>query len=114
MKITLDKDLIYASKIPTFREKVKQFKAAYTDGDLLRMYKDSFQAHYISDTDILKCEVSAYQSNSWSDTMNLYVEMVIDELIAITRIKFFVREDDDGLFSCHEGDADLATYKSYK
>ena len=40
MKITVNKEYTTISQAPAIKEAIKEFKARYTDGDLLREYRD--------------------------------------------------------------------------
>ena len=93
MKITIDKNNTTIAKLPLVREKIKQFKSYFTEGDLLRMYTENTD-RYVNG-DILKCEAEAYQSYTFSDDVNFYVEIVVDEVIAFSRIRFFIREENN-------------------
>ena len=93
MKITIDRENTTIAKLPLVREKIKQFKSYFTEGDLLRMYTENTD-HYVSG-DILKCEAEAYQSYSFSDDVNFYVEIVVDKVICFSRIRFFIHEENN-------------------
>ena len=64
MKITVDLDLTTASKVAEVKADAKEFKAIYTDGDLLRMFldsipeEDSFEIPY--NPQIVYCNLEAF------------------------------------------------------
>ena len=41
MKITIEKRLTTLDKLERTKQQAKEFKAMYTDGDLLRMFRDA-------------------------------------------------------------------------
>ena len=110
MKITIDKSLTTVSFMPTIREKIKDFKAYFTEYDLLRMFTEEF-GYYVSG-DIIKCDVEAFQANSYSNEAHYMVSMIVDELVQFTRISFFIHAE-DGTYSINP-DKNTVQYRAYK
>jgi hypothetical protein len=100
MTITIDKDYILASKVPQIRAKAKEFKARLTDSDILNIYKDGTNSYDIGGK-ILKCEVSAFSSSLFDDSVSYQVDMFIYEWSMMRRITFIIHEE-NGIYSFSE------------
>jgi hypothetical protein len=99
MKITIDKKNTTIAQIATVRERIKAFKSYFTEGDLLRMFNESTD-RYVGG-DIIKCDIEAYSSSYLDDSVSFYVELVLDELVCFTRIRFFIDSSNES-FAFHD------------
>lgn len=94
MEIKLDKDYIRASKVKELKEMAKQFKATYTDGDLLRAFTDATEA-YING-DVIAAKVECFEANSYSygPELSVRVELIVCNWSEFYRITYYA---DDAL-----------------
>lgn len=99
MKITIDKKNTTISNLPNVKEKIKEFKTYFTDNDLLRMFNESTD-RYVGG-EIIKCDIEAYSSSYLDDDVSFYVEIVLDEVVCFTRIRFFI-DAKEGTFFFHD------------
>lgn len=105
MKITLDKTSVCVANVERVKEAMKDFKAKYTDNDLLRCFNDAF-GEYIHG-EILKCDVSAYERWFCGD-IGFNVSMIIHSFSEIDEIGFFMCDDEVNT------DAILKTLRRFK
>lgn len=63
MKITMDKQMTTLAQAAKIRQDMKDFKSAYTDGDLLRAYNDA-TSNYLSG-EVLQAVVEAFPENTY-------------------------------------------------
>ena len=110
MKITIDKKNTTVAMMPTVRERIKDFKSYFTEGDLLRMFNESTDKYLGGD--IINCDIEAYSSATFSDDVNFYVGMVLDECVCFTRIRFFI-DSTAGSFNFHD-DIRTITIRTYE
>ena len=60
MKITIEKRLTTVDKLERTKQQMKEFKAIYTDGDLLRMFRDAVDGwEYGYSDEIVYCKLEA-------------------------------------------------------
>ena len=109
MKITIDKKNTTLYKMTEVRERIKEFRTYFTEADLLRMFNESTD-RYIGG-DIIKCEIEAYSSSYLDSDVSFYVELVLDECVCFTRIRFFIDSTHDS-FSFHD-DIRTITVRTY-
>lgn len=93
MKITLNKEYTLASQVPSVKEKMKYFKAIFTDGDLLKMFCETTDANI--DGRIVECSVEAFASNEYTNDASFLVSMIVDRFIEFRRIRFYIDEDEN-------------------
>lgn len=110
MKITIDKKNTTVAMMPIVREKIKEFKSYFTESDLLRMFNESTDKYLGGE--IIKCDIEAYSSSILSDDVNFFVELVLDECVCFTRIKFFINSEGD-TFAFHD-DSRTITVRTYE
>ena len=108
MKISIDKNNTVVSLLPLVKEKIKEFKSYFTEGDLLRMFNESTDRYLGGE--IIKCDIEAYAMFSLSEDVTFYVEIVLDEIVCFDRISFFINYE-NGSFSFH--DDRTVTVKTY-
>lgn len=109
MKITIDKKNTTISQLSNVKEKIKEFKSYFTEGDLLRMFNESTDKYLGGD--IIKCDIEAYSSSYLDDSISFYVELVLDECVCFTRIRFFI-DSTDNTFAFHD-DIRTITVRTY-
>ena len=109
MKITIDKKNTTMYQLDNVKQRIKDFKSYFTDSDLLRMFNENTD-RYIGG-DIIKCDVEAYSSSYLEADVSFYVEIVLDELVCFTRIRFFIDSNEDS-FAFHD-DSRTITIRTY-
>ena len=109
MKITIDKKNTTIYKMSEVRERIKEFKSYFTEKDLLQMFNESTDKYLGGD--IIKCEIEAYSSSYFDGDVSFYVELVLDEVVCLTRIRFFI-DSTDNSFAFHD-DSRTITVKTY-
>ncbi len=94
MKMKLDKAYTTVANVERVKSDMQQFKTAYTDGDLLRMFCDSpnvYEGDISAYGDVLLCEVEA-----WSTDVQLCyrthftVKMFVYSYSAVYRLWFCI------------------------
>ena len=108
MKITIDKKNTTIAQLPNVKERIKAFKSYFTEGDLLRMFNESTDRYFGGE--IIKCDIEAY-SSYFDDSVSFYVEILLDEIICLTRIRFFIDSTED-TFAFHD-DMRTVTVRTY-
>ena len=101
MKIIIDKQYTTLAQLPIVKEKVKQFKASYSDRDLLNEFvsamDDIGRYEYTSFIgEIVKCEVSAFPSDMITDKMSYSVYISIEGPWNFMKVHFYLAEKDSG------------------
>lgn len=109
MKITIDKLITPANLIPTYREKIKQFKAYYTDNDLRQMFERFTGINIYGD--IIKCDVEAFPVDRANDDAYFYVTIITDALTTFQRTRFYIVEQDGQYALDLTGIAETKTYR---
>lgn len=95
MKITVNKEYTAAAQFDTIKEKAREFKATFTDNDLLQKFTEATGDH-IYGGEIIKCTVEAFAMNDYVDAASFHVTMIVDGLTDFHRIRFFLDEKDGG------------------
>lgn len=96
MKITVNKEYTAAAQFPAVKEKARDFKAAFTDNDLLRMFTEATDDHTIYGGEVIKCTVEAFAANYINNAVSYHVTIIVDAVTDFHRIRFFLDEKDDG------------------
>ena len=92
MKITMDKKFTEVYYMDQVKNDMKEFKARYTDGDLLRAFIDA--TGQWASGDIIKCDISAFTAGYLFDNVTSFcVNMIVDEYSSIVRLHFYVDMD---------------------
>ncbi len=109
MKITINKDYTAVAQLPAVKEKARDFKAAFTDNDLLRMFTEATDDHTIYGGEVIKCTVEAFAANYQTDAASYQVTLIVDAVTDFHRIRFYLDETDEGykvntdeILLCHE------------
>ena len=78
MKITMDKRYTPVSKAKRVKEAMKEFKASYTENDILNLLEQSVHEGWKFDGKILDCEIEAFPKTSWDfdDDVCFRIEMI--------------------------------------
>lgn len=88
MIIKLDKEFIPNDRMEDVRADMKEFKAAYTDGDLKIAFEDA-TGEYLGN-EILKCRVEAFENCPEGEHETVFsVSMLTDGFVEIQRVYFF-------------------------
>lgn len=94
MKIKIDKDFTEEYKMERTKEQAKEFKGMYTDGDLLRMFRDAVgMENELYNLDIIRCNLSAYPGGSMETDENHYrVEMLCEGYEEFYKVTFLISQ----------------------
>lgn len=117
MKISIDKGMTTLEKLARTREQAKEFKAANTDGDLLRMFHDALE-HYEISGDILRCDASAFPGGTMETDENHYaVDMIVMGYNSFWKIRFYISQSceiDTRTVWAYDHYMDMWTIEEYK
>lgn len=91
MKISIDKNFTTLAQVEAVKEKAKEFKARYTDGDIRWNFEE--QTEYNVNGEILKCDVSVFPTSFLSEECNYEITLVIDGFIDFKKVHFFMDEN---------------------
>lgn len=112
MKITVEKQFTTLALLPQVKADMKEFKARYTDIDLLNAFIDATDIVDPYAADILRCDVEAFPAGTdFNDETHFFVEMVTFSYAKICVLRFYVDMNltvdtrrqylsDDMLYSC--------------
>lgn len=94
MKITIEKRLTTLDKLERTKQQAKEFKAMYTDGDLLRMFRDAVDGwEYGYSDEIIRCSLEAFPGGTMETDENHYsVDMVLEGFKRFTKIHFYISQ----------------------
>lgn len=98
MKITIDKTFTESYMMPRTKEQAKEFKEAYTDGDLLRMFRDAYEADTgevseIWNPDIIRCNLEAFPGGYQETDENHYsVDMLLEGFGVFYKVHFYISQ----------------------
>ena len=113
MKIKMNKDLVSIAQKETVKNAIADFKGYFTENDLVRMYAENFgYEFYFTSYDVLKCDVSAFLQNDWTENAAFSVDMVIETAVYFIKIHFYVDEE-NGMY-CINNDPILREMIVYK
>lgn len=94
MKITVEKKYTTLEKLPQVKADMKEFKARYTDNDLLNAFVDATDIIDPYAADILRCDVEAFPAGSdFDDETHFGVEMVTFTYAKVCVLRFYVDMD---------------------
>lgn len=92
MKITMDKDLTEKWMIDRTKEQMKEFKEAYTDNDLLRIFRDAINDDTLyHNYDIIRCNLRAFPGG-WRETDETHycVDMLLETYKEFVKLYFYI------------------------
>lgn len=95
LKIRIDKEFTDDWNIETVKNAVESFKHAYTINDLLREFCEQTNSSEVWGGDIIQYKITAFRN--WSCDATYAVEMVIDDITRIYKVRFYID---------HEGQVD--------
>ena len=97
MKITIDKRLTTIDKAERTKAQAKEFKEIYTDGDLLRMFRDAVDGwQYGYSDEIIRCNLEAFPGGTMETDENHYsVEILLEGFRLFTKIHFYISQSGD-------------------
>lgn len=92
MKITMDKDMTESYMIDRTKAQMKEFKEMFTDGDLLRMFREA-----VNDTglgynyEIIRCNLRAFPGGTQeTDETHYCVEMLLEGFREFIKLHFYI------------------------
>lgn len=94
MRITIDKHFTTMDMIPRTKEQIKEFKEIYTDGDLLRMFRDATNTwdRGWADT-IIRCNLEAFPGGTMeTDETHYSVDILLEGFRRFTKIHFYISQ----------------------
>ena len=89
MKIAVDKAYTSIANLDKVKSDIAEFKGAYTENDLLRMFCEKFDEFSGSAYDILSCDGEAFCGSPYSDTTFCFTLWVMN-WSAVHRFQFFI------------------------
>ena len=120
MKITIDKNMTTVDKMQRTREQVKEFKEIYTDGDLLRMFRDAVDGwKYGYSDEIVYCNLSAFPGGTMeTDETHYSVDMLLEGFRRFTKVHFYISQsgevDTRRVFDGQGGMMQMYSIEQYK
>lgn len=75
MKIKLDKEYTMGYQFETVKKAMADFKGYFTDDDLVRMYRESFEEIPHSES-VVECNVKAFSSNCYDDNTTFQIDIL--------------------------------------
>lgn len=94
MKITVDKEFTNGYEMAQVKEDIKEFKARYTDGDVLNAMRSQTDFWGGYGEDIIKAEAKAFPAGWDFQNKTLFaVEMLIDGYNEMYKIRFYIDMD---------------------
>ena len=94
MKITIDRDMTEAYLVDRTKAQMKEFKEIYTDGDLLRMFREAINCTELGyNFDIIRCNLRAFPGG-WaeSDETHYCVEMLLEGFKEFYKVYFYITQ----------------------
>lgn len=94
MKITIEKRLTTVDKLERTKQQMKEFKAIYTDGDLLRMFRDAVDGwEYGYSDEIVYCKLEAFPGGTMeTDETHYSVDMLLEGYDTMTKLHFYISQ----------------------
>ena len=103
MKVTYDKQYTCPAYVQQVKADMKEFKARYTDNDLINFFKQQVSAAYTGDGDVIRANVEAF--SSYGNTL-FSVNLVTENPIGFCRVSYFcdmdlnITVDPENLWDC--------------
>ena len=94
MKITFDKTYTDKYMMERTKEQAKEFKEMFTDGDLLRMFREAVDMESdLYNLDIIRCNLSAFPGGTMDTNENHYhVEMLCEGFEQFYKLSFYISQ----------------------
>ena len=93
MKITIDKKFTTLEMVERTKEQAKEFKEMYTDGDLLRIFMDTFDNDIEVNPEIVRCELSAFPGGTMETDENHYsVNILLEGWRRFWKLHFYISQ----------------------
>lgn len=94
MKITINKEYTEKYMMERTKEQAKEFKEAFTDGDLLRMFREAVgMESELWNLDIIRCNLSAFPGGTMETDENHYcVEMLCEGNDVFYKLRFYISQ----------------------
>lgn len=89
MTVTIDKAYTQMAYMKEAKEAVKEFKVAFTDGDLRRMAEEAFDLYL---GDILKADVEVFNGDYFGFTPHYQVQLFTYRFSEMFRVWFYLDE----------------------
>ena len=94
MKITIEKKLTTLDKVERTKQQMKEFKEMFTDGDLLRMFRDAMNGwEYGYSDEIIRCNLEAFPGGTMETDENHYsVDILLEGFRRFTKVHFYISQ----------------------
>ena len=94
MKITIEKRYTTLDKVERTKQQMKEFKEMFTDGDLLRMFRDAVDGwEYGYGDEIIRCNLEAFPGGTMeTDETHYSVEILLEGFRRFTKIRFYISQ----------------------
>lgn len=91
MKIRINKEFTENWQIERVQSDAKEFKARYTDGDVLRAFQNATEDYRTYNADIIYMNVSAMDAGSYYDNQTIFcVDVMTESITRIFKIRYYV------------------------
>ena len=91
MKMTIDKTFTENWQMDRVKADVKEFKAMYTDGDILRSFQEQTEDYRTYAADIVYCKASAMDSGwAFGNVTTFCIEMMVEAPCKIYKLRFYI------------------------
>lgn len=94
MKITMDKSFTGPNRVARTKAQMKEFKEMYTDGDLLRMFREAIGDSSLGfNYDIIRCNLRAFPGGyNETDETHYCVEMLLEGFREFVKLYFYISQ----------------------
>lgn len=93
MKITINKKFTEAEMMERTQSQSKEFKAMYTDADLLRMFREATGCQQGYTDEIIRCNLSAFPGGAYeTDETHYEVDILLEGYKSFTKIHFYISQ----------------------
>lgn len=112
MKCTINKEYTRPSQMQGVKDAIKEFKATFSEADLLRVYTENMEKEYLFPDgfyEILKTECNFFPSNDYTYTdVSASIDIIVMGLCNFHKIHFYM-EFVDNMWSFCTRDSDILT-----
>ena len=94
MKIAMDRDMTESYLVDRTKMQMKEFKEIYTDGDLLRMFREAINESSLGfNYEIIRCNLRAFPGG-WQETDETHycVEMLLEGWKEFIKLHFYISQ----------------------
>lgn len=94
MKMILCKDYVESYQIERVKADMKEFKARYTEGDLIRFFRDTVEYYDGYNAEVIKAEIEAMDSGyALGNKTTFWCHMILNNCLNMYRFDFWMDMD---------------------